>query len=48
MYDQIPFKKFILTGEHFRKKPSLEFHIQCWDLQEKININNKTKCINRL
>jgi spore maturation protein CgeB len=37
MYDQIPFKKFILTGEHFRKKPSLEFHIQCWDLQEKIN-----------
>jgi hypothetical protein len=36
-YDEIPFKKFIITGEHFYKKPSLDSHIFCWDLQNKIN-----------
>ena len=36
-YDTIPFKKFIITGEHFRMKPLLEAHINCWNLQEKIN-----------
>ncbi len=36
-YDQIPFKKFIITGEHFYKRPVKPDHIFCWDLQEKIN-----------
>lgn len=36
-YDEIPFKKFILTGEHFHKKPVLAEHIFFWDLQNRIN-----------
>ena len=36
-YDSIPFKKFIITGEHFRMKPLLQSHIPFWDIQEKIN-----------
>lgn len=36
-YDIIPFKKYIITGEHFRFKPALEGHIKCWDLEQKIN-----------
>ena len=36
-YNQIPFKKFIITGEHFHKKPIKAEHIFCWDLQHKIN-----------
>jgi spore maturation protein CgeB len=36
-YNEIPFKKFIITGEHFHKKHFLEGHIFCWDLQNKIN-----------
>lgn len=36
-YDKIPFKKFVITGEHFHKKPSLLEHITCWDLQQRIN-----------
>lgn len=36
-YEEIPFKKFIITGEHFHKKPLLANHIFCWDLQNRIN-----------
>jgi len=36
-YHSIPFKKFIITGEHFRMKPALESHIPFWNIQEKIN-----------
>jgi spore maturation protein CgeB len=36
-YNEIPFKKFILTGEHFHEKPLLDSHIFCWDLQNRIN-----------
>jgi len=36
-YYEIPFKKFIITGEHFHKKPLLDGHVFCWDLQNKIN-----------
>ena len=36
-YNEIPFKKFVITGEHFHKKPAQEQHIFCWDLQNKIN-----------
>jgi len=36
-YEEIPFKKFIITGEHFHKKPVLDNHIFCWDLQNRIN-----------
>jgi len=36
-YSKIPFKNFVITGEHFRMKPSLENHIFFWDLQQKIN-----------
>ena len=36
-YEEIPFKKFIITGEHFHKKPLLDNHIFCWDLQNRIN-----------
>lgn len=36
-YNLIPFKKFILTGEHFHKKPSCEYHIFAWELQQNIN-----------
>ena len=35
-YHSIPFKKFIITGEHFRMKPVLESHIPFWNIQEKI------------
>lgn len=35
--NNIPFKKFILTGEHFYDKPRLSGHLKCWDLQQKIN-----------
>ena len=33
----IPFKKFIITGEHFYKKPKQDSHIFFWELQNKIN-----------
>ena len=36
-YNEIPFKKFVITGEHFHKKPVLQGHIDCWNLQNKIN-----------
>lgn len=36
-YDKIPFSKFLITGEHFHKKPCLPDHIFCWDLQNVIN-----------
>lgn len=36
-YNEIPFKKFVITGEHFHKKPLLDHHVMCWDLQNKIN-----------
>lgn len=36
-YNKIPFSKFIITGEHFHKKPMLEGHIFCWDLQNVIH-----------
>lgn len=36
-YDSLPFKKFILTGEHFREKPYVKLHIERWNLQQKIN-----------
>ena len=36
-YEEIPFKKFIITGEHFHKRPVLDNHIFCWDLQNRIN-----------
>ena len=36
-YNEIPFKKFIITGEHFHKKPFLDGHIFCWNLQNNIN-----------
>jgi spore maturation protein CgeB len=36
-YEKIPFKKFILTGEHFHQKPTTQEHIECWELQKKIN-----------
>jgi spore maturation protein CgeB len=36
-YSLIPFKKFILTGEHFHKKPSLEYHVFAWELQQSVN-----------
>jgi len=36
-YDILPFKKFIITGEHFRFKPTLKLHIERWDLEQKIN-----------
>jgi spore maturation protein CgeB len=36
-YNEIPFKKFVITGEHFHKKPAQEQHMFCWDLQNKIN-----------
>ena len=36
-YNEIPFKKFILTGEHFHEKPFLDGHVFCWELQNKIN-----------
>jgi hypothetical protein len=36
-YDKIPFSKFLITGEHFHKRPVLEGHIFCWDLQNVIN-----------
>jgi hypothetical protein len=35
-YNEIPFKKFIITGEHFHKKPVLNNHVFCWDLQNRI------------
>jgi hypothetical protein len=28
--------RFVLTGEHFYKKPALAGHIRCWDLQQTI------------
>ncbi len=37
IYDQIPFKKFILTGEHFYKEPECEYHKFCWEIQKKVN-----------
>lgn len=37
IYDKIPFKKFILTGEHFHQKPITVDHIKCWELQHNIN-----------
>ncbi len=37
IYDKIPFKKFILTGEHFHQKPSTPDHIKCWELQQRVN-----------
>jgi len=36
-YNEIPFKKFVITGEHFHEKPVLQGHIDCWNLQNKIN-----------
>ena len=36
-YNTIPFKKFILTGEHFRKKPLLDSHINRWNIQQNVN-----------
>jgi hypothetical protein len=36
-YNDIPFKKFVITGEHFYKKPYIQGHIDCWNLQNKIN-----------
>jgi hypothetical protein len=36
-YDTIPFKRFIITGEHFHFKPRLDTHIKRWDIQQKIN-----------
>lgn len=36
-YNEIPFKKFIITGEHFHSKPLLDEHVFCWELQNKIN-----------
>ncbi len=36
-YDIIPFKRFIITGEHFHFKPRLETHIKRWDIEQKIN-----------
>jgi hypothetical protein len=36
-YNEIPFKKFIITGEHFHKKPAFPDHIFCWNLQQRIN-----------
>ena len=36
-YDRIPFNKFLITGEHFHKKPVLQEHIFCWELQNSIN-----------
>lgn len=37
IYNDIPFKKFILTGEHFHAKPKLSSHITCWNLQQNID-----------
>jgi hypothetical protein len=37
IYTQIPFKKFILTGEHFYKEPELDSHKFFWNLQSRIN-----------
>jgi len=36
-YKNIPFKKFVITGEHFHNKPQLPNHIFCWNLQQSIN-----------
>lgn len=36
-YNKIPFSKFIITGEHFHKRPVLEQHIFCWNLQNVIH-----------
>ena len=36
-YEEIPFKKFILTGEHFHKKPVVDAHVFCWNLQNRIH-----------
>lgn len=33
----IPFKKFVLTSEHFHKKPALDYHVFVWNLQQNIN-----------
>lgn len=35
--NNIPFKKFILTGEHFYEKPRLLEHIKYWDIQNNLN-----------
>lgn len=36
-YKDIPFNKFIITGEHFYEKPALPDHLKCWELQQQIN-----------
>lgn len=36
-YENIPFKRFVITGEHFRSKPGLKTHIKFWDFQRTIN-----------
>jgi spore maturation protein CgeB len=36
-YQDIPFRKFILTGEHFHRKPAVDMHVFCWNLQHTIN-----------
>lgn len=28
--------RFVITGEHFHSKPSLEDHVRCWDFQQQI------------
>ncbi len=36
-YNNIPFKRFILTGEHFHYPPKTSEHYGYWELQQKIN-----------
>jgi hypothetical protein len=35
--DKITFKKFILTGEHFRAKPRMDTHILQWNIQRQLS-----------
>lgn len=37
IYNYIPFKKFILTGEHFHKKPKKNSHIIYWEIQNNVH-----------
>ncbi len=30
-------RRFVLTGEHFHAKPSLEDHVKCWNIQQEID-----------
>ena len=35
-YERVPFKYFVITGEHFRKKPEAS-HFEHWELQQRIS-----------